>query len=153
MRVAPPGAGRRRDPGAAAVRTLARMPDLVTPLDPDALSPGLRAQWEQAQRLGRPGLADFVRVMANAEPLFELYNTAYMASRTDNHLGARVTELVRLAIANTTSCRVCLAGRSPAAVAEGMDEALVESIPDSWPTPTWPTPRSRRPSGPPCASR
>ncbi len=105
------------------------MPDLVKPLDPDALSPALRAQWEQAQRVGRPGLADFVRVMANAEPLFELYNTAYMASRTDNHLGARVTELVRLAIANTTQCRVCLAGRNPAAVAEGMDEALVESIP------------------------
>jgi AhpD family alkylhydroperoxidase len=105
------------------------MPDLVTPLDADALSPALRAQWEQAQRVGRPGLTDFVRVMANAEPLFELYNTAYMASRNDNHLGARVTELVRLAIANTTSCRVCLAGRSPAAVAEGMDEALVESIP------------------------
>jgi AhpD family alkylhydroperoxidase len=105
------------------------MPDLVTPLDPDALSPALRAQWEQAGRAGRPGLADFVRVMANAEPLFDLYNTAYMASRNDNHLGARVTELVRLAIANTTMCRVCLAGRSPAAVAEGMDETLVESIP------------------------
>jgi len=111
------------------------MPDLVTPLDPDALSPALRAQWEQAGRAGRPGLADFVRVMANAEPLFDLYNTAYMASRNDNHLGARVTELVRLAIANTTQCRVCLAGRSPAAVADGMDEALVESIPHLLPGP------------------
>jgi AhpD family alkylhydroperoxidase len=105
------------------------MPELVKPIDPDALSPALRAQWEQAQAVGRPGLAEFVRVMANAEPLFELYNTAYMASRQQNHLGARVTELVRLAIANTTQCRVCLAGRNPAAVAEGMDEALVESIP------------------------
>jgi AhpD family alkylhydroperoxidase len=105
------------------------MPELVEPLDADTLAPSLRAQWEQAQRAGRPGLADFVRVMANAEPLFELYNTAYMASRTENHLGARVTELVRLAIANTTRCRVCLAGRHPAAVAAGMDEALVAAIP------------------------
>lgn len=89
----------------------------------------MREQFEQAERAGRPGLAEFVRVMAHAEPLFEAYNAAYLASRMENHLGARVTELVRLAIANTTSCRVCLAGRHPAAVAEGMDEALVSSIP------------------------
>ena len=89
----------------------------------------MRAQSEQAERAGRPGLAEFVRVMAHAEPLFEAYNSAYMASRMENHLGPRVTELVRLAIANTTTCRVCLAGRHPAAVAEGMDEDLVASIP------------------------
>jgi AhpD family alkylhydroperoxidase len=105
------------------------MPDLVAAKDPSQLSPAMRAQWEQAERAGRPGLAEFVRVMANAEPLFEAYNAAYMASRMENHLGARVTELVRLAIANTTRCQVCLAGRHPAAVAEGMDEHLVESIP------------------------
>src|ERR1700712_1264890 len=105
------------------------MPDLVTAKDPDELSPALRKQWEQAERAGRPGLAEFVRVMANAEPLFEAYNSAYMASRMQNHLGARVTELVRLAIANTTACQVCLAGRHPSAVAEGMDETLVAAIP------------------------
>jgi AhpD family alkylhydroperoxidase len=105
------------------------MPELVTAMSPSMLSPAMRAQSEQAERAGRPGLAEFVRVMANAEPLFEAYNAAYMASRLENHLGARVTELVRLAIANTTRCQVCLAGRHPAAVAEGMDEALVESIP------------------------
>jgi AhpD family alkylhydroperoxidase len=105
------------------------MPELVSPMDPDALSPALRAQWEQAGRAGRPGLAEFVRVMAHAGPLFDAYNAANVAARMENHLGARVTELVRLAIANTTSCRVCLAGRHPAAVAEGMDEALVEAIP------------------------
>jgi AhpD family alkylhydroperoxidase len=105
------------------------MPELVTPVEPEDLSPAMRAQWEQAEQAGRPGLAEFVRVMANAEPLFDAYNSAYMASRMQNHLGPRVTELVRLAIANTTSCRVCLAGRHPAAVAEGMDEQLVASIP------------------------
>lgn len=105
------------------------MPELVTPVQPEALSAAMRAQWEQAERAGRPGLAEFVRVMAHAEPLFEAYNSAYMASRLQNHLGPRVTELVRLAIANTTSCRVCLAGRHPAAVAEGMDERLVAAIP------------------------
>ncbi len=105
------------------------MTALVNALDPDALSPSMREQSAAAERAGRPGLAEFVRVMANAEPLFETYNAAYLASRMDNHLGARVTELVRLAIANTTGCRVCLAGRHPAAVAEGMDESLVASIP------------------------
>ncbi len=105
------------------------MPSLVTALDPASLSPTMREQSVAAERAGRPGLAEFVRVMAHAEPLFEAYNTAYLASRMDNHLGARVTELVRLAIANTTGCRVCLAGRHPAAVADGMDEALVASIP------------------------
>ncbi len=105
------------------------MPELVTALTPEQLSPAMREQSEQAERAGRPGLAEFARVMAHAEPIFELYNTAYLASRMQNHLGARVTELVRLAIANTTSCRVCLAGRHPAAVAEGMDEELVASIP------------------------
>jgi AhpD family alkylhydroperoxidase len=105
------------------------MPELVTAMDPSQLSPTLRRQSEQAEKAGRPGLAEFTRVMAHAEPLFKAYNSAYMASRMENHLGARVTELVRLAIANTTRCQVCLAGRHPAAVAEGMDEALVESIP------------------------
>jgi AhpD family alkylhydroperoxidase len=98
-------------------------------MTPELLSPAMREQSDQAERAGRPGLAEFARVMAHAEPLFEAYNTAYLASRMDNHLGARVTELVRLAIANTTRCQVCLAGRHPAAVAEGMDEALVASIP------------------------
>ncbi|HEX4018591.1 MAG TPA: hypothetical protein VHX15_17775 [Frankiaceae bacterium] len=105
------------------------MPELAAAMDPSLLSPSMRRQYEQAERAGRPGLAEFTRVMANAEPIFEQYNSAYLASRMDNHLGARVTELVRLAIANTTRCQVCLAGRHPAAVAEGMDEALVESIP------------------------
>jgi AhpD family alkylhydroperoxidase len=98
-------------------------------MTPELLSPAMREQSDQAERAGRAGLAEFVRVMAHAEPLFEAYNTAYLASRMDNHLGARATELVRLAIANTTRCQVCLAGRHPAAVAEGMDEALVASIP------------------------
>jgi AhpD family alkylhydroperoxidase len=105
------------------------MPELVTPVAPDALPPDLHAQWEAAEKAGRHGLAEFVRIMANAAPLFTQYNDAYLASRMDNHLGARVTELVRLAIANTTTCRVCLAGRHPAAVAEGLSEDLVASIP------------------------
>ena len=130
------------------------MPELVTALTPEQLSPAMREQSEQAERAGRAGLAEFVRVMAHAEPLFEAYNTAYMASRMQNHLGARVTELVRLAIANTTSCRVCLAGRHPAAVAEGMDEALVASIPLLLEGRTaQQTRRSPLPSGRRCASR
>lgn len=105
------------------------MEPLVTPMNPEHLSPALRTQFDGALAAGRPGLAGFVAVMAHAEPIFDLYNAAYTASRFSNHLGARVTELVRLAIANTTRCRVCMAGRFPGAVAEGMDETMVCAIP------------------------
>jgi AhpD family alkylhydroperoxidase len=105
------------------------VPDLVVPVAADHLSPALRDQWAAAEQAGRPGLAEFVRVMANAEPLFILYNQAYGAARFDNHLGVRLTELVRLAVSQTTTCRVCMAGRHSGAVEAGMTEELVAAIP------------------------
>jgi AhpD family alkylhydroperoxidase len=99
--------------------------DFVPLVPADELPADLRAQWEATQR---PGLRDFIRLMAHAPAHFRRYNEAYGQLRFDNHLGPRLTELVRLAVASTTHCRVCMAGRHPSAVAEGLTEELVGEI-------------------------
>ncbi len=96
--------------------------ELVRPVDPDDLSPELRAMWEAAPR---PGLKQFVQVMANAPSYHVEFAALNNRVRFENHLGNKLTELVRLTIANTTRCPVCMAGRLPAAVEEGMTEELV----------------------------
>ncbi|HEV8296553.1 MAG TPA: carboxymuconolactone decarboxylase family protein, partial [Acidimicrobiales bacterium] len=65
----------------------------------------LRKQWETTER---PGLRDFIRMMAHAPDHFRRYNDVYGEVRFNNHLGPRVTELVRLAVAQTTRCQVCM---------------------------------------------
>jgi AhpD family alkylhydroperoxidase len=100
--------------------------DEFVPLVPvDELPADLRAQWDATTR---PGLRDFIRMMAHAPDHFRRYNDTYGHLRFDNHLGARLTELVRLAVAGTTRCQVCMAGRHPGAVAEGLTEELVAEI-------------------------
>jgi AhpD family alkylhydroperoxidase len=102
------------------------------PLVPVADLPAdLREQWEATPR---PELRGFIQVMANAPEHFRAFNEANRVVRFENHLGPRVTELVRLALAQTTQCQVCLAGRAPAAVALGMDEDLVAEIGSTSPT-------------------
>jgi len=101
------------------------MTDLVPLVPVDELPDDLRAQWEATRR---SGLRDFVRMMANAPDHFRRYNEVYSALRFENHLGPRVTELVRLAVAATTRCQVCMAGRHPTAVADGLTEEVVAEI-------------------------
>jgi AhpD family alkylhydroperoxidase len=67
-------------------------------------------------------------MMANAPEHFRRYNEVYGCLRFDNHLGPRLTELVRLAVARTTRCQVCMAGRHPSAIADGLTEELVAEI-------------------------
>ena len=83
------------------------MNDFLPLVDADDLPDDLRAQWDATER---PGLSDFIRMMGHAPDHFRRYNEVYGALRFDNHLGPRVTELVRLAVANTTRCQVCMAG-------------------------------------------
>ena len=101
------------------------MTELVRLVAVDALPGDLREQWEATPR---PGLRDFIRLMAHAPDQFRRYNDVYGHLRFDNHLGARVTELVRLAVARTTRCQVCMAGRDPGAIAQGLTEELVAEI-------------------------
>jgi AhpD family alkylhydroperoxidase len=99
--------------------------DFVPLVDPDDLPDDLRAQWDATTR---PGLRDFMRVMAHAPDHFRRYNDAYGPLRFDNHLGPRLTEIVRLNVAQTTRCQVCVAGRVPAATEAGLDETLIARL-------------------------
>ena len=101
------------------------MDQLVPLVAVEDLPDDLRAQYEATSR---PGLRDFIRIMAHAPDHFRRYNETYGALRFDNHLGARVTELVRLATAQTTRCPVCMAGRHRSAIEEGLTEELVAEI-------------------------
>ena len=101
------------------------MTDLVPLVPVEDLPADLRAQWESTRR---SGLRDFVQMMANAPDHFRRYNEVYSALRFENHLGPRLTELVRLAVAATTRCQVCMAGRHPSAVADGLTEEVVAEI-------------------------
>lgn len=105
------------------------MDEEFVPLVPVEDLPGdLRAQWETTER---PGLRDFIRVMAHAPDHFRRYNDVYGRLRFENHLGPRLTELVRIAVAQTTRCEVCMAGRHPSAVEAGLTEELVAEIGES----------------------
>jgi alkylhydroperoxidase family enzyme len=101
--------------------------DFVRLVDVDDLSPELRAMWDATPRAG---LQQFVQVMANAERYHLQFSALYASVRFENHLGHKLTELVRLAVANTTECPVCMAGRLPAAIDEGMSEDLVGQLDD-----------------------
>ena len=99
--------------------------ELVSFVDPDDLSPAMRKLWEQSPR---PGLRKFAQVMAHAERFHLMFAELNAAVRFENHLGNKLTELVRLTIAKTTRCPVCMAGRLPQAVAEGMTEEMVQAL-------------------------
>jgi AhpD family alkylhydroperoxidase len=99
--------------------------DFVPLVDPDDLPSDLREQWDATTR---PGLRDFIRVMGHAPDHFRRYNEAYRPLRFDNHLGPRLTEIVRLNVAQTTRCQVCVAGRVPAATDAGLTEDLIARL-------------------------
>jgi AhpD family alkylhydroperoxidase len=101
--------------------------DLVRPVDIDDLTPELKEMWDATPR---PGLKMFVQIMANAADFHVSFAKLNSAIRFDNHLGDKLTELVRLAVANTTQCPVCMAGRLPAAVEAGMTDELVRQLHD-----------------------
>jgi AhpD family alkylhydroperoxidase len=101
------------------------MNDFVPLVEVDELPADLRADYDTTDR---PGLRDFIRMMANAPDHFRRYNDVYGKVRFDNHLGARLTELVRLAVAQTTRCQLCMSGRHPTAVAAGLTEEMVGEL-------------------------
>ncbi len=107
------------------------MNDFVSLVPVDELPADLRANFDATDR---PGLRDFIRMMANAPDHYRRYNEVYGHIRYDNHLGARLTELVRLAVAQTTQCQLCLSGRDPTALADGLtEEMVIELIADDRP--------------------
>jgi AhpD family alkylhydroperoxidase len=115
------------------------MHEFVPLVDVDDLPKDLREQYEATER---PGLRDFIRMMAHAPDHFRRYNEVYGQLRFANHLGPRLTELVRIAIAQTTRCQVCMAGRHPTALEAGLTEELVAEIGTAHPSEMTPAERT-----------
>jgi alkylhydroperoxidase family enzyme len=103
----------------------------VDPVPPDQMSAYLRSQAE-----AKAGGTDEARIihetwigiLANAPDHAEMFLPFYRSIRYDNRLGARLTELVRLANANTTQGESCLAGRVPTLMAGELTEAEIAAI-------------------------
>jgi len=101
------------------------MNDFVPMVPTDELPADLRADFDATDR---PGLRDFIRVMANAPDHFRRYNEVYAPLRYDNHLGPRLTEIIRLTVAETTRCQLCLSGRNADAIAAGLTEEMIAEL-------------------------
>lgn len=105
----------------------------VTPVPDEQLSPALAAYEEQLMPIvsedWRPVWGRFIRVLGaapeHAERLFPYYAGIWL----ENRLGHRLTELVRLAVANQTRCPLCLDIRYPLAMAE-MTEDDAQGVTD-----------------------
>lgn len=100
---------------------------LATPLPPaSAIHPAL-AHWAVTDDDGVPVddgneiLRFLSAAPAHAEDVLRVHFDRWLSSP----LGPRLTELVRLAVANQTGCPVCQAVRRPGARRAGVDEALI----------------------------
>lgn len=98
----------------------------VQPVEPEDLSPGLRQFWDDASEGGKR----FIQATANAPEHAERLFPYYVTLRFGTKLGIRLCELLRLAIAQTTRCPNCLAGRVAAA---GLTEEQIAAIPTRGP--------------------
>jgi AhpD family alkylhydroperoxidase len=104
----------------------------IDPVPLERMSPYLRGEASAV----KPGGSEEARlihetwigVLANAPEHAEMFLPFYRSIRYENRLGARLTELVRLAIANTTQCESCLAGRVPTLMAGELTEDEIAAI-------------------------
>lgn len=93
-------------------------------VEPEALSPDLRASWDSASDGGKT----FIQAMANAPEHAGRLFPYYTGVRFGTVIGPKLCELLRLAIARTTQCPNCLAGRMPAAFEAGLTEADIADV-------------------------
>ena len=97
------------------------------PIEPRAFDPSVRAALGPAADADPQGLG-LLRVFAQRPDL----TLAFLAFRQElaaaSVLPPRLVELVRLRVAFHNQCRSCMAMRSAAAVADGVNEALVCSL-------------------------
>jgi AhpD family alkylhydroperoxidase len=96
----------------------------VSLVDPQAMTPAIRNAWEAASPQGKK----FVAAVAHAEEHAERFLPYYNGLRFGTSLGLRVCELLRLAIARTTQCPLCLEGRVVGAEDLGLTEELIAAI-------------------------
>lgn len=108
----------------------------VNPVTDDQLTATLSAYEDELMPIvadeWKPVWARFIRALGaapgHAERLFPYYEALWLKNR----LGARLTELVRLAVANQTRCPFCLDIRYPHATAEMTEaDALAAGRPEA----------------------
>ena len=96
----------------------------VSLVQPQRLSPQLRETWEHASEGGKTFVAAMAHAPEHAERLFPDYTGVRFGTR----IGAVTCELLRLAIAQTTQCPICLRSRRAEAVDGGMTEQQVAAL-------------------------
>lgn len=96
----------------------------VDPVEPADMSPPVRTAWEAASEQGKK----FVAVVAHTGEHAERFLPYYNGLRFGTSLGLRVCELLRLAIAQTTQCPLCLEGRVTGAAQLGLTEDLIATV-------------------------
>ncbi|GLY88853.1 carboxymuconolactone decarboxylase family protein [Actinoallomurus iriomotensis] len=96
----------------------------TTLVDPQDMTPELRAVWESASDGGRLFVGAVAHAPEHASRLFPYYNGLRYGTR----IGPATCELLRLAIAQTTQCPVCLRGRRDEAFDAGMTEEHVAAL-------------------------
>ena len=102
---------------------------LLNTVEKEALSPYMRKiaddLYPRVDPLFMPHFERYMGLLGNAPEHAERFFPYYFGIWFGNKLGARITELARLAIANGTQCQLCLAVRYTAEV----NEADVAAIP------------------------
>jgi AhpD family alkylhydroperoxidase len=99
----------------------------VKPVNPEDMTPQTRSVWETASPQGKK----FVATVAHAEEHAARFFPYYNGLRFETSVGLRVSELLRLAIAQTTQCPLCLEGRVPSAVHLGLTEDVIAAVGES----------------------
>ena len=93
----------------------------VSSVPPEYMSEPLRQTWEQASEGGKKFISAVAHAPEHAERLFPYYN----GIRYGTKIGPVLCELIRLAIAQTTQCPICLQGRRDEAFDGGLTEAQI----------------------------
>lgn len=96
----------------------------LSQVKPEDMPESLRALWERADDGPKKFIAAMAHAPGHAERLFPYYNGVTYRTK----IGAKLCELLRLAIAQTTQCPICLAARRDKAVAEGMTEEQIARL-------------------------
>lgn len=98
----------------------------ITLVPSEDLPESLGETWAAASQGGRKFVQAVAHASEHAERLFPFYNGLRFGTR----IGPRLCELLRLAIAQTTQCPLCLAGRLPVAFEEGLTNEEIERVAD-----------------------
>jgi|HubBroStandDraft_2_1064218.scaffolds.fasta_scaffold107621_2 AhpD family alkylhydroperoxidase len=96
----------------------------LSQVKPEDMPEPVRAVWEQAADGGKKFIAAMAHAPVHAERLFPYYNGV----RYETLIGPKLCELLRLAIAQTTQCPICLPARRQEALDDGMTEEQVARL-------------------------